>query len=74
VTTTTPPGKTPEKVDVPAKKLPADPSKSKGTDEVRYEPAPTPSAIRVTPAIPSVDITPVQPPAPRVGGDRRDPF
>lgn len=73
-TTTAPAAKTPEKID-PPKKMPADPKKGK-TEEVRITPQPVlappaPAVIQVTP---SVDITPVAPPAPRVDGGRRDPF
>jgi hypothetical protein len=60
-----------EKIEAP-KKMPEAPPKK--TAEVRIEtPAPfAPNAIRVSPAAPSVEVAPV--PAPRVEGDRRDPF
>ena len=69
------PGKTGEKIEGPAKKMPGDAPKEKKPQEVRIETqsAPyTPNVIQVTPTFPSVEITPV--PAPRVEGDRRDPF
>jgi len=73
-TSTASPAKATEKVDQP-KKLPKD--KEKGKEEVRIETnsAPVaPAAIEVNPQVPAVDITPVPAPAPRVTGERRDPF
>ena len=62
----------PKKMPIEApKKAPAAPK----AQEVRIENAPAaiaPNAIQVTPSVPSVEIAPV--PAPRVEGDRRDPF
>lgn len=74
------PGKAPEKIDTAPKKMPdvKDKGKGKGTgtsEEVRFDtpPAPfTPNVIRVAPTAPTVEVVPT--PAPRVGGDRRDPF
>jgi hypothetical protein len=64
-----------EKVGEPAKKLPVDPPKKKAaTEEVRVEPQPAPFAAPASPAVPSVEIVPVPAPAPRIDGDRRDPF
>ncbi len=68
------PAKAPEKIDTAPKKMPDTKDKGKKTEEVRIDtPAPfAPNTIRVTPTVPSVEIVPV--PAPRVEGDRRDPF
>jgi hypothetical protein len=67
-TTVTTPGKAPEKIETPPKKL------EKGAGEVRIENGPGPNVIRVSPGVPSVEITPAPTPAPRVDGARRDPF
>ena len=71
------PAKMGEKIDTAPKKMPVDPKADpkKKPQEVRIETqsAPfAPNVIQVTPSVPSVEITPV--PAPRVEGDRRDPF
>ena len=44
------------------------------TEEVRIESQPVPFTVPVSPTVPSVEIVPVPAPAPRIGGDRRDPF
>jgi hypothetical protein len=70
-TTVTP--KNGEKIENPPKKMPMEnPKDKKTTQEVRINSQPAPNVIQVTPTVPSVEITPV--PAPRVEGDRRDPF
>jgi len=61
---------------VPDTKIPdAKVPEKKTSSQVRIDPpvAPfTPNAIQVSPTTPSVEVVPV--PAPRVEGDRRDPF
>jgi hypothetical protein len=69
--TAAPPAKGGEKIDSP-KKMPGDGKDKKTSQEVRIYNQGTPNSIQVTPTVPSVEVTPV--PAPRVEGDRRDPF
>jgi hypothetical protein len=74
--TTIAPAKTGERIDTAPKKMPDAPGK-KTSGEVRLETqsAPyAPNSIQVAPTAPSVEIAPLQGPAPRVEGDRRDPF
>ena len=65
------PAKKTEKIDTAPKPLPNPKEKGK-PEEVRIESQPVPFVVPVSPIIPSVEITPA--PAPRVEGDRRDPF
>jgi len=77
--TTTTPAKSGEPITNPPKKLPVEkapvkaPEKAPGQVGIGSPLVPaTPNTISVTPSIPSVELAPV--PAPRVEGDRRDPF
>lgn len=68
------PAKAPEKIDTAPKKMP---DVKKTTEEVRIETPTTPltpNVIRVPPTAPTVEVVPVPTPAPRIQGDRRDPF
>ncbi len=70
------PAKAGEKIEGP-KKMPDGPKggdKKKPAEEVRIVPEPATIAPNAIPAVPSVEIVPAPVPAPRVGGDRRDPF
>jgi hypothetical protein len=58
-----PPVKGGEKIDAP-KKMPGDGKDKKTSQEVRIYDQGTPNGIRVTPTVPSVEVTPI--PAPRV--------
>ena len=72
------PVKSGEKIETTPKKMPADPGKDKDKrpQEVRTETQPVPFAVPRSPAVPSVEVTPMPAPAPapRVEGGRRDPF
>ena len=82
VTTVMPAPKMGEKIEPAPKKMPDAPKKGttdKKPQEVRFEIQPAPNAISVTPTVPTVEIVPAPvpsspAPAPRVEGDRRDPF
>jgi hypothetical protein len=80
--TIVPPAKGSEPIVNPPKKLPVEkvpapvnppPAKKAGSVSIETHASPaTPNTISVAPSIPSVELAPA--PAPRVEGDRRDPF